>query len=438
MDKDIRTEAKDNNGINGSSNYNDEMVSSGSSNSATRVVASHWGISLRERILAILMLPIAYIYFQSMAVYNGRKPYLLIFVVLYIAFVEAMNWQKKRTWESFLFLGLTILSAVVYLTGIGTVWNIEDVSGFMHLFAVYWTLVRSGCLTEGQTSHMFIWDGISALLFIPFGNFVLIFKTIVSIFVGGERKNRKRILITLASVLAGLILFAVAMTFLSKADDNFARVWSVFSFELNSDIFFKVFFSLHIAMFLYGLVGGSYRNRDAIVQRGQTLGRAIERLNKVPVGVWIGFIGLFTIFYLIYFIIQGSYLFSAFGMILPEQFTYSEYARQGFGEMCKVMIVNFILLWLTLRTSEVKSRLTRLFSTVLLGESFIFALIAFMKLFMYISAYGFTPLRIKSLWLIIMLSFACVCILISMFTRKKTARVWVVAGAISLGALMLI
>jgi hypothetical protein len=135
---------------------------------------------------------------------------------------------------------------------------------------------------------------------------------------------------------------------------------------------------------------------------------------------------------------QGSYLWGAFAMKLPEGFTYSEYARKGFGEMCGVMVVNFILLWLSTRTAETYKTPVKIACTVLNAESMIFALIAFLKIFMYIYQYGFTPLRLESIWAATVLFLACVAAGVNMLTEKKTARIWFYVSALSLAGLCLV
>ena len=136
--------------------------------------------------------------------------------------------------------------------------------------------------------------------------------------------------------------------------------------------------------------------------------------------------------------VLNANMFNAFIMKLPQEFTYSEYARQGFGDMCGVMVINFILLWLATRTSATKLTAVKVACAVLDLESMAFALIAFLKIFMYIDAYGFTPLRFQSIWAAAVLFFACICAMISMLSGKKTARIWFFVSASSLAGLCMV
>ena len=103
-------------------------------------------------------------------------------------------------------------------------------------------------------------------------------------------------------------------------------------------------------------------------------------------------------------------------------------------ELLGIMIVNFLLLWLATRTSK-KSPLIKAGGTILLLETLLFAVIDFLKIYMYLRVYGFTPLRLQGIWLTTVLTFATVCMLTSLLSGKKTARIWFIGSAVTLVAL---
>lgn len=396
-------------------------------------------LSGKEKVLAVLLFPIAYIYCAMLWEWGVTARILLgVFTCLFLGFGEAMLWESKRTFESALFLVLTAIIGVSYTFEIGNVWEAECKFLFLHLFAVYFIMCRGDLLAKGETSHLFAYDGINGFCLLPFGNFSLWFKTLHETILGGRKQSSKKIVSSVVACVLGVTLFAMAMAFLKHSDANFEALLSCFKIEWNARYIWRIILSVPIACYLYGLIGGGMRTRrEQIREHGETICRGISKLNKVPGGVWIAFIILFSIFYLLFFGIQGSYILDAFSMLLPEKYTFSEYARKGFGDMCAVMVINFVLMWLTFRTSEQKSKLLKGCGTLLMGESLVFALIAFLKLYMYIEAYGFTPLRLQSVWLVVVLSYACICILIHMFTGKKTAKYWFDGSAMTLALLTL-
>lgn len=397
--------------------------------------------STLEKIMAFVILPVAFIYSTMMfGIDINWNVYFGIFVVAFICISEIFFWNVKRTTESYLFLIMTIVSAVSAVWELGNVWGSGEVAFFTHLFAVYWLLVRSGRLCEGKSSHMFAFDGFMGFIGVPFPHFSYLLQTYKSMVNFKKKPNMSKLIPTLIAGFVGIILLISAVEFLKISDDNFQilvdKFSKIFEIEINANLIWRLIMTVVFAMYFYGLLGGFYREeKDYTVKQGNNLKKSISKLNKVVPGLWTAFIGVFSAIYLVYFVLQASYLFGAFSMILPKEFTYSEYARHGFGEMCAVMVINFILIWCSTRTGIKVTRVLKWACTALIGESLIFAVIAFMKLLMYIVVYGFTPLRLQSVWLITILTFACICILISMHLHKKTAGVWFVGSAALLCAL---
>ena len=137
---------------------------------------------------------------------------------------------------------------------------------------------------------------------------------------------------------------------------------------------------------------------------------------------------------------HSRYLFGAFTRTLPEGFIVSQYAREGFFELCRVMAVNFVLLWLLTRLSAVpvrQHRGARLVCVLLLAESLLFALIAASKLWLYIDCFGLTPLRLQSCWGVCVLTAGCLGALYWLRTGRPSIRAWLAFSAGSAALLCL-
>ena len=67
----------------------------------------------------------------------------------------------------------------------------------------------------------------------------------------------------------------------------------------------------------------------------------------------------------------------------------------------------------------------------------IFAVIAMSKLVLYIMCFGFTPKRLQSSWLVLLLFVGCAACLYSLWTGKKSFKYWMMYGAVSLALLHL-
>ena len=237
----------------------------------------------------------------------------------------------------------------------------------------------------------------------------------------------------------------LAVQELSGADavfqDGAKRFLALLTPQIDELVLWRFLLSLPIGAYLFGLVAGTGRESiEALRGRGEAVESCLRSLRKVPIGVWIAVMAVFSAVYLAFFGLQASYLFGAFTRTLPEGYTVAEYARQGFFSLCRVMAVNFALLWLVTRSCAQPVREKRsvlLLCTGILAESLLFAVIAASKLYLYISSFGFTPLRLQSAWLIVVLFAGCACALYALWGGKKAMKGWMLFAGVTLALLHL-
>lgn len=400
----------------------------------------------REKWLALLSYPIAYLYILWLFdVPFEREPwwYLTAFAACFILWTELANWGRKADWERWVWVGAIAACLTGGLTGRSKVWDYELTALFIHGFAIYYVLCRSDTLLEGHTGRMLPLDATFGAFAFPFGNFILRIRAVGAIFAEAKGKKSRGIWWTVLAVIAsaGLLLWVVSL--LRQADTGFEKLikWT-FDWKLSEDfgIYVAYFFlSLPVGAFLYGLIGGSARMAPATMrERGGNVLRFFERLRKVPAKVWCILLGVFAAVYCVFFAVQGSYLFGAFTRSLPEDFTVAEYARQGFFELCKIMALNFVLLFLALSSAGAAARehkALRIMATIILVQSLLLAVTAGSKLWLYIDCFGFTPLRLQSAWLICVLAAGVIASLWSVWTSRRSVRAWAIFSGLTLAAL---
>ena len=397
--------------------------------------------SKRELWLAFFMYLPAYLYL------SGARYAFPAFCALFLLAAEWFYRDAPRSPESWFWLACTAVTACAVSFGKNRVWGDLTVLA-AHAFAVYWVLCRSGRLLEGKTGHLLPLDALFGLIVFPFKHFFLRIRTVgygLSHWKdGGKKQPAVLIFAGLGLVLAvGLLILAVQN--LSRADavfsDAAARVSSALRFEVNSLILWNVMLSLPVGAYLFGLIAGTGRESpESVHARGEKVNAALAALRKVPMAVWTAALGVFALVYAAFFVLQAGYLFGAFTRTVPEGYTVAEYARQGFFSLCRVMAVNFALLWLVTRWGAKpvrENRGTLALSVLLLLQSLAFAIIAASKLYLYIDTFGFTPLRLQSAWLIGVLSCGTVCAIVSLLTGKRTVRLWALFSAASLTLLSL-
>ena len=374
----------------------------------------------------------------------------LLFVLGFVGLTEFLHWEQKRPRESWIWLGCLGLITLSILLGLDQVWDVSQRSLFLHLAAVYWLLCRGGRLAEGESGHLLLLDGIHGFLIFPFYHFYLRIRCLWfearTLARGRVRVKWATLLWSLLALSFALALFAIAVSLLSRADAGFhqlmGRMADWFTFDWNGEWLFRFALSLPVGQYLFGLIAGSRREDPEILrERGLRLCAWVESLRKVPNLVWTALTGGFVLLYLVFFVLQGSYLFGAFTRTLPEGFIVSQYAREGFFELCRVMGLNFALLWLVTRMSRRpvrEDKASLLLCLILLAESMLFAVVAFSKLALYIDCFGFTPLRLQSTWLVCVLFAGCLAFGWNLLTGKKSMRAWMVFSAVTLSALCLV
>ncbi len=374
--------------------------------------------------------------------------WLLVFVAAFIGLTELLHRETPRPRESWVWLGCMLVLTASVVFGRYNAWEEAFFPlFFLHIFAVWWVLSRSGRLSEGESGHLLPLDALNGFIIFPFKHFFL---RVRSLWYGlthlgrGEKRVKTETLVwSAAAVLAAVLLFAKAVQLLMRADEGFGALlkdfanW--FSFDFDG---IRLLFSLPVGAYVFGLLAGAAREDAGVLhERGSRLKAWLATLRRVPAPVFAVLMAAFALLYLAFFILQARYLFGAFTRTLPEGFVVAEYARQGFFELCRVMAVNFALLWLASRLPSLSLReqtLLRVLAAVLLGESLLFAVIAASKLGLYIDCFGFTPLRLQSFWLVCVLAAGCVCALTTLFTGKKSFRAWMYFGAATLSLLCLV
>lgn len=398
-----------------------------------------------EIIAALITFIAAYIYVD-----NTGESACAIFTALFIISVELVNVGKERPRESWVWLGCmaVILGGILFRRC--DVWQYEHMWLFLHLFAVWWTLCRTGVLIGGESGHFAPLDALDGFILFPFKHFFLRIRTlwyaVTHILRGERRTGPETALFTVLAVIVSAVLLVSSVKLLMSADSDFFDLVDRFGLRLEDIFHFNhpltLMLSLPVGAYLFGLIAGSAReDPERLHAVGyRTLG-VLDKMRRVPTGVWVGLTLTFVLIYAVFFAVQARYLFGAFTRTLPEGFIVSEYARQGFFELCRVMALNFALLWCVTRSSAVPVRENKPLAAVcalLLAESMLFAVVAFSKLMLYISCFGFTPLRLQSTWLVCVLFAGCVSAMYTLFTGKKSLKAWMYLGAVTLCALCLV
>ncbi len=259
------------------------------------------------------------------------------------------------------------------------------------------------------------------------------------------RGSWRRTLAVVLCVAMAAVLFCVAAGWLGAADENFADVIDRLTFwknwHITADYIIFLYFSVPTGAFFYGISAGGLAAVQSNPRPALTTRRAaVQKLRSLPSGLGCGILYAFCGLYAVFFVMQSSYLFGALAGKLPQGFTVANYARQGFFELCGVMLLNLGLLLSTdlLCISDLRGHKgLKAAAALLLGESLLLWVTAAAKLGLYIFTFGFTAKRLLAAWALLVLACAALRTLVSLWRHCAIVRPTVLLGAATFALLYL-
>jgi hypothetical protein len=125
-----------------------------------------------------------------------------------------------------------------------------------------------------------------------------------------------------------------------------------------------------------------------------------EKTKWEPI-VGITFLSIITVVYLIFSVIQISYLFLG-SFTLPEGYTYAAYAREGFFQLLFVCLLNLVIILICIARFKENIGL-RIILTIFSGCTFIMIASSAMRMILYVQTYQLTFLRLLVLWALVVI-----------------------------------
>ncbi|MBO4474187.1 MAG: DUF4173 domain-containing protein [Clostridiales bacterium] len=334
---------------------------------------------------------------------------------------------------------------------------------FIHMVVIYMALCGTGHLLSDRSSCLMPFDLINGMFRIPFRNY---FARILSV-TDSVSYHRENVSITVSlsdggsasgeavssrigdpsgeqrprSVFGVIVVLCIIGLIFIMAVENLARVDSRFEhFFMSIDSFFssvsvsltliKFIVSIPIGAYLFGLFQGGVRL--PVAKEKEFHGKLVEssaRFRFMPDVLFSVVILIFLLVYLIFFISQAEYMFSAFAGVLPEAFTASEYAVSGFHELINVVLINFVLLSLVRIFGSQENRLIRILSIILMAASMLFSTISASKIILYMSRFGYTSSRTLGLWGTAVVFAGSLLAIVHLVFRKRTFTPWLLLSA---------
>ncbi len=256
-------------------------------------------------------------------------------------------------------------------------------------------------------------------------------QTLRGLFSGGDKQ--KRISKVLLGILCALPVLCVVIPLLMRSDLAFEGMLTGIFKDLAAiagQIIVTVLLTPLVLSFVFSL--RKTEKQPTRIKEGKGLDTAFIA----------AFLGVLSVAYLCYLFSQTAYFFDAFKGMLPEDYTfsYAEYARRGFFELCAVAAINLALILAAMLFSRKKEgrlpaavkglgAFLSLFTLVLIGT-------ALAKMALYIKNYGMTVLRIGVSAFTVFMGAVFIAVLLRLFIKKiKVLETAAVAAALVLIAL---
>lgn len=209
---------------------------------------------------------------------------------------------------------------------------------------------------------------------------------------GKDDTNLQLIRRITCGLLISVPFLFIIIVLLGSADVQFANLigripGSIFSGNL-LEIEFRTFTVIIYTMMIFGFLQVLRRKRMIVRDQAVKIAATWDGVMILPILI------LMNVIYVLFTIVQFKYFFSG---SLQEGFTYAEYARRGFFELLLVTMLNLSII-ICILTFVKHQRIIMTFIRVLLTLLILFSGVmlssAFLRLFLYEEAYGFTLARV--------------------------------------------
>ena len=224
-------------------------------------------------------------------------------------------------------------------------------------------------------------------------------------------------------IVIALPVLAIFASLLSSADPVFAKglqsFIKLFKIENLPEYIFRLVYILVLA---YALAG-------TYLHAAQKSNETVEE--KTYASPFLGFtesaivLGSVVILFITFVIVQFQYFFGGQANIHIEGYTFSEYARKGFGELVAVAFFSLLMLLglgaITRRETEPQRVVFSGLGTALVGLVIVMLISAYQRLVLYETAYGFSRLRTYTHVFMIWLALLLIAVVILEITRRERA-----------------
>lgn len=405
-------------------NSNEEVINS----VISEEIAEKRSFSKSEKIFAFVIAVLAFLWVQ----FQIFNPAGFITTAVNIAIITASIVFLKKQGCRFTAIN-RVIAAVLYL--FSCVFSITD-NGFIKFLVGVFLFIAGAYLVysaaEGKKKiekylPVALIKAIFEFPFLDYGAQALAAKSVV-----GDSKSAGNIKYILLGLLMTVpVTFIVAMLLISADKGMEEFMSSIFTntfSEKGFELFLRFIVSIPCGLYLYGMLYTNCKRDTLNVLDAGLCEFHIGNAKVIPNMVLYTAVTPILLLYVIFFFTQGSYFLSAFSGTLPEGYSYSEYARRGFFELCGVTIINLLIItfisFLSQKSGKNKPAALKFYTLTLSFSTIILIAVAISKMVMYISEYGLTRLRFYTMWFMLLCALMFVLIIVKQFKFEMKFSAW--------------
>lgn len=387
--------------------------------------------TLPEAIISAVSLVLAFVFTHFVCGYaNGiwGGIFWALVGVLGAVFVRLKKLPVNKL-QIVIFVVAEVFCAVPFVSSNGFVNFLAALYSFLLLF--YLGITLSGAEVLG---NRFAGDMLKAVFVRPFTSFADAPRAFSSLF--KKAKTGKNILYVIFGLLIAAPLSIIVILLLMNADEAFSNAMQGILDALPDISFITVIeiaFAVPVGFIIFGAVFSTGKKLEGTPSDPN----AIRIMPSLTAYVAVTPV---CVFYVIYILSQFTYFTAAFGGNLPEQYSYAEFARRGFFELCVVAFINLIIIivmqtFVKRRDDGSCSKTLKAYTIIIAVFTLLLIASAFSKMIMYISNKGLTLLRVYTSWFELLMAIVMIVIIVRQFKAFRIWRVLFAAFSIMLGAL---
>lgn len=223
----------------------------------------------------------------------------------------------------------------------------------------------------------------------------------------------------LLGALLAVPLTAVVADLLISADRGMEKMLGLLTTNLNGAGIFRLIVQAMMAIpaagYIYGMMY-SHLAKNCKPLNDEACEEFCSRARRISRTVLYTAVTPICLLYAMFFVSQANYFLSAFLGKLPEGYSFAEYARKGFFELFDIQLINagviFVMNAFSKREEGKKPAALKVYTLIISFFTLVITATALSKMFLYISSYGLTQLRVYTSWFMVLTALMFVFVMI--------------------------